>query len=151
MPQFRVQISEVVTVILQKRISRCVNSENLSKVGLLQVFQKLWERSSLARRAVQPSTLTLWSQHAMWSSPRSRKVQQSLCASSSGVVINDGDDTPLAWRCESCRQSSLVDGVVRALRAADPASRISPSSLTATSAAAFVSSTKQWLLITNFI
>ena len=25
---------------------------------------------------------------------------------------NDSDDIPPAWRCESCRQTSLVDGVV---------------------------------------
>ena len=51
------------------------------------------------------------SQHAMWSSPRSRIVQWSLCVSNSGVVINDGDDIPPAWRCESCRQTTVVDGV----------------------------------------
>ena len=51
------------------------------------------------------------------------------CPSSSGVVISDGVDVPPAWRCESCRQTTLVDGVVprsRAPRAADSASRISP-------------------------
>ena len=36
----------------------------------------------------------------------------SLCLMSSGVVINDGDDVPPAWKCESCRQTTLVDGVV---------------------------------------
>ena len=40
------------------------------------------------------------------------EVQSSLCPSSSGVVINDGDVVPPAWRCESCRQTTLVDGVV---------------------------------------
>ena len=32
--------------------------------------------------------------------------------SSSGVLINDGDDVPLAWKCEFCRQTTLIDGVV---------------------------------------
>ena len=63
-----------------------------------------------AHRA-QPSTLT-WSRHTMWSSLRSRKVRQSLCPLYSGVVIDDGDVVVPAWRCESCRQTTLVDGVV---------------------------------------
>ena len=53
-PQFREQIAETVTVILQKRISWCVYSENLSKNGgeiLLPVVP-------CAQRA-HPSTLTL--------------------------------------------------------------------------------------------
>ena len=29
-----------------------------------------------------------------------------------GVVTNDGDVVFPAWRCESCRQTTLVDGVV---------------------------------------
>ena len=40
------------------------------------------------------------------------KVQWSLFVSNSAVVINDGDDVPPAWKCESCRQTTLIDGVV---------------------------------------
>ena len=52
----------------------------------------------------------------------------SLCPSTFGVVTNDGDDIQPAWKCESCRKTSRVDGS-RALRAADSASRISPLSV----------------------
>ena len=40
------------------------------------------------------------------------RVQSSPCPSCSGVVINDGDVFPPAWRYESCRQTTLTDGVV---------------------------------------
>ena len=37
-PHFREQIAEVVTVILQERISWCVSFEHCHKRGLVQVF-----------------------------------------------------------------------------------------------------------------
>ena len=49
-PQFREQISEVVTVILQERISWCVSFQNYHIRGLVQDLKKVWERSSLARK-----------------------------------------------------------------------------------------------------
>ena len=36
----------------------------------------------------------------------------SLCPALEGVVVNDGDVIPPAWRYESCRQTTLSDGVV---------------------------------------
>ena len=71
-------------------------------------FSKNWERNYLARRAV------------------CAQRESRLCSSSSGVVFNDGGVVPPACRCESCRQTTPVDGVVpRFACAADPASRIS--------------------------
>ena len=77
---------------------------------------KNWERNYLARRAVRAR-----SARSLPHSPQQpachvellafqSDTQSSLCPSS--VVINDGDVVLPAWRCESCRQTTLVDGVV---------------------------------------
>ena len=78
-----------------------------------RILEKLRERSSLARRAVRAArSLPLSPEEPAGALRFQSKVQSSLCPSSSGVVINDGDVVPPAWRCESCRQTTLVDGVV---------------------------------------
>ena len=112
--------------------SNCQVSDYVDKscalVALLDLYvnseNSLGERSSLARLAVR-------AMRAAFSMPRGApapafqsKVQWSLCPSCCVVVVNDGVDIPPAWRCESCSQTTLVDGVVP--RAADSASRISP-------------------------
>ena len=144
---FRSRLWKFVTVILQKRISWCVNSENISNEVFFKFFQTLEERSSLARRAVRASRAAFrshpGSQHATWSSPRSRAKFNRACAcrtlaslsTMAMMFLQHGGVNPARRPASSMAWS-------RALRAADSASRISPSSLTATSAAAFVSSTK---------
>ena len=58
---------------------------------------------------------------------------------------------PPAWRCESYRQITLVDGVVpRSARRGFGEPHSSVKILTAASAAARISSTKRWFLISSF-
>ena len=82
-----------------------------------RIVEKLEERSSLARRAVRAARAAFhshpWSQRAMWSSPRSRARFNRACVRRAlASLSNDCDVVPPAWRCESCRQTTLVDGVV---------------------------------------
>ena len=58
-PHFQKQIAEVVTVILQERISWCVSSENHHKRGLVQVFRKIGREVLLPLVPRAPSKLTL--------------------------------------------------------------------------------------------
>ena len=96
MPQFREQIAEVVTVVLQKRIAWCVRSENISNEVFFKCF-KNWRREVLlpvvpcAHRA-QPSTLTLGASMPCGAPRVPGQGSSSLCPSAPGVVINDGDD-----------------------------------------------------------
>ena len=93
-----------------------------------RILEKLGERNYLARRTMRAARAAFLFSfkepacHVELSAFQSN-FQPSLCPSSSGVVTNDGDVVPPAWRCESCISSMAWS---RALRAADSASRISP-------------------------
>ena len=102
---------------LVELLDLCVSSEIVSNEVCFKFLEKLRERSPLARRAVRASSAAFpLSPHEpachVELSAFQSKVQSSLCPSSSAVVINDGDDVPPAWWCESCRQTTLVDVVV---------------------------------------
>ena len=83
------------------------------------------KRSSLARRAVRAARAAFHfhsrSQHAMWSSPRSRASRRALPSLSTTAMmfLRRGSANPAGRRLSSMAWS-------RALRAADSASRISP-------------------------
>ena len=119
-------------------------------------FSKNWERSYLACRAVRAVRAAFhshpWSRHAMWTSPRSRArfnracVRRALASLSMAAMLflQRGGTNPAGRPPSSMAWS-------RALRAADSDSAaFHRLVLTATSAAACVSSTKQWLLISIF-
>ena len=142
---------KVVTVILQKRIS-CVCFLKISPTRSSSSFSEIGgERISLARRAVRAARAAShshpWSQHAMRSS-RVPEIFDRACAhltpaslSTTAMLFLQHGVVNLAGR----PPSSMVWS--RALRAADPASRMPPNkTLMAASAAARISSTKQWLL-----
>ena len=94
-------------------------------------LEKLGERSSLARRAVREARAAFHShprsQHAMWSSPRSKarfnraRVRRALASLSTTAMLflQQGGVNPAGRPLSSMAWS-------RALRAADSASRISP-------------------------
>ena len=113
------QVSDYVDkkCALVELLGLCVSSEIVSNEVFFKFLEKLGERSPLARRAVRASRGAIPLSplepacHVELSAFQS-KVQSSLCPSSSAVVINDGADVPPAWWCESCRQTTLVDGVV---------------------------------------
>ena len=68
------------------------------------------------------STLTLGANIPCGAPHVPEQDSSSLCPSSCAVVTN-GVDIPPAWRCESCRQTTLVDGVVpRSARRISPLS-----------------------------
>ena len=75
-----------------------------------RILEKLGERSSLARRAVRAARAAFHShpgsQHAMWSSPRSRARFNRACVRRALASLST------TAMCESCRQTTLVDGVV---------------------------------------
>ena len=112
--------------------------ENDGGGKLFSGFSRNWERNSLARRAVRAARAAFHShtrsQHAMWSSPRSRARFNPACVRRALASLSTTAMLFFQHGCESCRQTTLVDGVVprsarRGLgepRSADSASRISP-------------------------
>ena len=66
----------------------------------------------LCAHRAQPPTLTPGASMPCGAHRVPEQGSSSLCPSSSGVVINDNVDILPAWRCGSCRQTTLVDGVV---------------------------------------
>ena len=101
-------------------LARIVQAEGVKENAVegwqlsFRLLEKLEERGSLARHAVRAARAAFhshpWSRHAMWSSPRSRDLIEPVCVKL-WHRCQRRDDI-LAWRCESCRQTSLVDGVV---------------------------------------
>ena len=96
----------------------CVSSENSFKRDFFKFFVKLGEREKFSRPSCQTGIarslplLPLEPACHVELPTFQSKVQSSLRPASSGVAITDGDDVPPAWRCESCLQTTLIDGVV---------------------------------------
>ena len=117
-------------MILQECISWCVRSENNLKQCLPQVFQKIGREVLLpvvpcAHRA-QPSTLTLRASMPCGALRVPGQGSSRMCPSTSGVVINNGDDILQHGCANPAGRPPSSMAWSRALRATDLASRISP-------------------------